>query len=118
MHASVESAILWLYTVYVQIFVGCNFCCFHGKHAIHEIFILEISLAKVSSRVNWRAARIEAIESGGDAASASNNLGDDGKPLPNQLYSIVPWPYKYTWVTAIGEEVSELVTTRVILIRL
>ena len=86
----------------------------NGKRAIHEIFILEISLAKILSRDNWRAARIEAIESGSDTASAS----DDGKSLPNQLYSIVPWPYKDSWAATIGEEVSEPVTTRIILIQL
>ena len=93
-------------TVYVQIFEECNFCCFRGKCAIHEISI-KISLAKISSHV-------EAIEPGGDTASAGNDLGDNGKPLPYQLYSIVPWHYKDTWAATIGEEVSEPVTMRVI----
>ena len=93
-------------TVYVQIFKGCNFRCFRSKRAIHDIFILEISLARVSSHVNRRAARIEAFESGGDTASVSDDLGDDGKPLPNQLYSIVLWPYKDTWAATIGERSS------------
>ena len=31
------------YTVYVQIFKGCKFCCFCGQLVIHEILILEIS---------------------------------------------------------------------------
>ena len=30
--------------VYIQIFEGCNFQGFRGELAIHEIFILEISL--------------------------------------------------------------------------
>ena len=34
-------------TVYVQIFEGCNFGGFCSQLAIHEIFILEISLAKL-----------------------------------------------------------------------
>ena len=61
---------------------------------------------------------MEAIESGGDTASASDDLGDDGKALSNQLYSIVPWPYKDNQAATIHEEVSEPVTASVILIRL
>ena len=34
-------------TVYIQIFKGCNFQGFRGQLAFREIFILEISLAKL-----------------------------------------------------------------------
>ena len=33
-------------TTYIQIFEACNFCCFHSKCVIREIFI-EISLVKI-----------------------------------------------------------------------
>ena len=42
-----EGEILLGYPVYVQIFEGCNFRDCHGQLAVHEIFILEISLAKL-----------------------------------------------------------------------
>ena len=40
-------AIYAYYTVYLQIFEGCNFQYFCGQLAICEIFILEILLAKL-----------------------------------------------------------------------
>ena len=38
--------LLYHICTYIQIFKGCNFLLFRSQNIIHEIFILEISLAK------------------------------------------------------------------------
>jgi len=48
-------------TVYIQIFEGRNFYCFHGQLIICKNFILEISLLNLVC-INRRAARIHVIQ--------------------------------------------------------
>ena len=59
------------YTVYVQIFEGRNFRCFHGQLTMREIFILEISLPRI---------RFALIEDTRDTTTFDTS--DDGKLSP------------------------------------